>query len=80
MEAIIIVQDGLTAIKFFLHKAGQDYWPSTKVTNDNPTMRTGERQGFFNFRGQAHRANFANPVCNTRWFRNPGFTLDPDQG
>jgi len=79
MEAIIIVQDGLTAIKFFLQEAGRNYWPSPKVTNDNPTMRAGERQGIFNFMGQAHRAILANPVRNTRGFKSPGFIMHPGQ-
>ena len=47
MEAIIIFQDGLTAIKFFLHKADRDYRVSMKVTRGNSTTAMWVRQGKF---------------------------------
>jgi hypothetical protein len=47
MEAIIIFQDGLTSIQFFLHKADRDYRASMKATRDNSTMRVRVRQDEF---------------------------------
>ena len=45
MEAIIIFQDGLTSIQFFLHKADRGYRISMKATKNYFTMSTSVRQG-----------------------------------